>query len=75
MEARYREKATLEARLREIEKLLRADPKEVKRVKAQLQREERNLLETLRKPHSAQHQVARRPVRRLPTAVRMGPRT
>ena len=55
LEARYREKATLEARLQEIEKLLRADPKEVKRVKAQLQREERNLLETLRKPHSAQY--------------------
>ena len=27
------------------------------------------------KPHSAQHQVAQRPVRRLPTAVRMRPRT
>ena len=55
MEKRYQEKGALEARLREIEKLLRSDPKELKRVKAQLLREEQNLLETLKKPHSAQY--------------------
>ena len=52
---RYQEKVALEARLREIENLLRSDPKELKRVKAQLLREEQNLLETLKKPHSAQY--------------------
>ena len=55
MEKRYQEKVALEARLREIEKLLRSDPKELKRVKAQLLREEQNLLETLKKPHSVQY--------------------